>query len=143
MPINTAGVYTPPDGAENAVPGEVIRSATWNTIFTDLSTALTQLAEGVFLPTPRTISTAGSFTVLATDTTILVKVPASTITLPLSATKLGVVKIFGAAGTIFGSNNSVLVGTSAETINGALTRTLTTNYQSILLYPTVGGYLVG
>lgn len=37
------GVYTPPDGAEDAVPGEVIRSATWNTIFTDLSNALTQV----------------------------------------------------------------------------------------------------
>lgn len=38
-------MYTPPDGAEDAVPGEVIRSATWNTIFTDLSSALTQVGQ--------------------------------------------------------------------------------------------------
>ncbi len=44
MPYNVStGVYAPPDGAEDAVPGEVIRSATWNTIFTDLSNALTQV----------------------------------------------------------------------------------------------------
>lgn len=37
----TGGTYTPPTGAENAAPGGVIRSATWNTIFTDMSAALT------------------------------------------------------------------------------------------------------
>lgn len=42
MPYSN-GVYTPPTGAENASAGTVIRSATWNTIFTDISTALTTL----------------------------------------------------------------------------------------------------
>jgi len=45
MPFNTAGVYTPPAGAESATPGAVIQSATWNSIFTDLSSALTQSME--------------------------------------------------------------------------------------------------
>lgn len=143
MPLAPNGTYTPPTGAENAAPGEVIRSATWNTIFTDLSAAITQLGEGVFLPTPRTVSSSGSFTVLATDTTILITVPAPTITLPLSATKTGPIVIYGAAGTIFSGTNSVLLCSGGDTINGSATRTLTTAYQSIYLYPkSSGGYLV-
>lgn len=45
MPFSN-GVYTPPTGAENATAGKVIASATWNSIFTDLSTALTQIGSG-------------------------------------------------------------------------------------------------
>lgn len=46
MPFNAAtGVYTPASGAESAAPGVIIASAVWNAIFTDLSTALTQLAQ--------------------------------------------------------------------------------------------------
>jgi len=143
LPFSNSGVYTPPTGAQNAAPGEVIRSATWNSIFTDLSTALTQLGEGIFLPTPRTISSSGSFTVLATDTTILITAPAPTITLPLSSVKTGPIVIYGAAGTIFSGTNSVLLCSGGDTINGSATRTLTTAYQSIYLYPrSSGGYLV-
>ena len=40
------GVYTPPDGATNAFPGQVIKSATWNTVFGDISTALTDIGQG-------------------------------------------------------------------------------------------------
>lgn len=40
------GTYTPPNGAENAFAGQTIASATWNAIFTDLSTALTLLGKG-------------------------------------------------------------------------------------------------
>ena len=41
------GTYTPPAGAENAVPKAVIQSAVWNSIFTDISTALTSIGNGV------------------------------------------------------------------------------------------------
>lgn len=144
MPFAASGIYTAPTGATTAAPGEVIRSATWNSIFTDLSTALTQLGEGVFIASPRLITTPGSFTVTTLDTNILISVPAPTITVPLSSTKKGKIYIYGAASTIFASNNSVLVCTGGETINGAATRTLTTNYQSIVLFPIPagGGYLV-
>lgn len=55
MPFSIpSGIYTPPSGAENAVPGEVIRSATWNTIFTDLSTALTQVGQAQ-VPSPQSL----------------------------------------------------------------------------------------
>lgn len=36
----TAGVYTPPTGAENAFAGKTIASATWNAIFIDIASAL-------------------------------------------------------------------------------------------------------
>ena len=40
MPFS-GNVYTPPPGAENAAPGQVVQSAVWNSIFTDIATALT------------------------------------------------------------------------------------------------------
>lgn len=43
------GIYTPPTGAEDAAPGQVIRSATWNTIFIDMAAALTDIGQGVAL----------------------------------------------------------------------------------------------
>lgn len=51
MPYNTTtGIYTAPTGATNAAPGNVIRSGAWNTIFTDIQTALTQIGPGAFAP---------------------------------------------------------------------------------------------
>lgn len=42
MPYNViTGVYTPPGGAESAATGQVIQSSIWNSIHTDLATALT------------------------------------------------------------------------------------------------------
>lgn len=43
MPFS-GNTYTPPTGAESAAPGQVLQSATWNAIFTDLAAALTLLA---------------------------------------------------------------------------------------------------
>lgn len=41
MPFATAtGIYTPPAGATTAAPGQVIQSTVWNSIHTDLATAL-------------------------------------------------------------------------------------------------------
>ncbi len=42
MSFNTSGTYTNIAGATTAAAGAVIQSATWNAIFTDLATALTQ-----------------------------------------------------------------------------------------------------
>jgi hypothetical protein len=46
----STGAYTAATGALNATSGKVIASATWNSIFTDLQTALTQLGQGTFAP---------------------------------------------------------------------------------------------
>jgi hypothetical protein len=51
MSFNTStGAYTAATGATTAAAGNVIRSATWNSIFTDIQTALTQLGQGTFAP---------------------------------------------------------------------------------------------
>lgn len=42
MPFS-GNVYTPPTGAENALPGQIVQSATWNAIHTDIASALTQV----------------------------------------------------------------------------------------------------
>ena len=46
MPFNFGtGVYTGPNGATNAVTGQIIQSAIWNTIHTDIASALTSVGE--------------------------------------------------------------------------------------------------
>jgi hypothetical protein len=42
MPFS-GNLYTPPNGATNAAPGQVLQSAVWDAIFTDLASALTTL----------------------------------------------------------------------------------------------------
>ncbi len=62
MPYNSAtGVYTPAAGALTASAGQVIASATWNSIFTDLSTALTAVGQevGTWVPVLFGSSVAG------------------------------------------------------------------------------------
>ena len=140
MPYNTStGVFTPPNGATNAFPGEIIASATWNAIFTDISTALTQLGQQQIVYQPRVISAPGNFTVALNDRIILVEEPASTIFLPSAATKVNPVTIIGGAGSIFGSHNAVLLPNGGDTIDGLSPVTLTGNYQSITLLPLAGG----
>ena len=142
MPFSPSGVYTPPTGAENAVPGAVIRSATWNSIFTDIATALTQLGERSWVQSPRTVTSAGNFTVLATDTAIFVASPAATIILPGASLMQAPVRVLGSSSTIFGSNNSVVLTTGTDKISNQGTLTLATNYQVASFYPipaTIGG----
>lgn len=48
--------YTPPSGAENAAAGQIVQSAVWNAIHTDIASALTQLmSQLVTLNTNRNI----------------------------------------------------------------------------------------
>jgi hypothetical protein len=51
MPFGPNGTFTPVTGATTATVGAVIKSATWNSVFTDISTALTQLGNQTFQPT--------------------------------------------------------------------------------------------
>lgn len=141
MSFATTGIYTPPTGAENAAPGQVIRSATWNTIFTDIATALTQLGQASYLNGPRTVS--GSFTVVTTDSTILVNGSAPTISLPSAATKLGAVYIYGDVAGVFSTNTSTIIPAGAETINGQNSYLLNRDYQAVYLQPVSGGYIIG
>jgi hypothetical protein len=140
MPFNTAtGQYTCATGATNAFPGEVIASATWNSVFTDIQTALTQLGQSQIVFLPRIITTVGGITVATTDRLILINVNVATITLPSAASKVNPVTIIGNASGIFSTHNSVITPNGGDTIDGLATTTLTTDYQSITLYPLAAG----
>lgn len=65
MPLSRAGVYTPVAGAETAFPGQVIASATWNTINTDYASSLTTIAQG----TPQNVVAWGADPSGNTDST--------------------------------------------------------------------------
>ncbi len=134
-------------GAITAVPGQVIRSAVWDSIHTDIGNALTQLGQAsgnAFINTPR-IAAGGSFTVLATDTLVYVTAPAPTISLPAASLMQAPVRLLGAAGTIFGgANSAVVLPAGSDKIDGFGNLTLTANYQSILLCPLSGvGFIIG
>lgn len=142
MPFDpNTGIYTPPNGATDAFPGQIIASATWNSIFSDIATALTELGQQQTntVLKPRIISVFGAFTVSSTDRIILVDNPAGTIYLPAAANKVNPVTIIGNSSTIFGSANSLILPNGAETISGLLMTTLTANYQAITLLPLPGG----
>jgi hypothetical protein len=146
VPFNLhSGVYTPASGATSAAPGLLIQSAVWNSVFSDISSALTTLGELLF--NPRTVS--GNFTVAQLDRYVMIIGSAPTITLPASSVKAGPVTLVGAASGIFGTNNSLIMlaagsgdAIDGSTVNPALT--LVTNYQPITFYPISGvGYVLG
>lgn len=142
MPFDpTTGIYTPPLGAENAMPGEVIRSATWNSIFTDIATALTQLAQKQLIQQPTIISNSSGYLVSTIDTLILVIGNTPGITLPDSTSKTSPVTIVGAATGIFSANNMTLFTQNSQLIDGLASGSivLTTDYQSITLVPLASG----
>lgn len=123
MPFNGDGNYTPPSGATTAAPGDIIASATWNAIFTDISDALTLLGQ-VALTEPLILTTAGPFTI-TTETYVALNKGAPSITsivLPPVADRnrqpLKVVDWAGNAGDI------TFTPDGAETIEGLATWTL-------------------
>ncbi len=150
MPYDSLGVYTPPDGAENAFPGKVIASAAWNAIFTDIAAALTLLGQGGGALTEPTIKTAAGPFTITTETYIALNkaAPSATgFTLPAVATRanqpLRVVDWAGNAGDITFTPNG------AETIDGLATWVVTSTGGhglggSITLAPsvTLNGWVV-
>jgi hypothetical protein len=143
MPFDSTGTYTPPAGAESAAPGQVIASATWNAIFTDISSALTRLGQGQIVQSPRIVNASGGITVAVTDTTVLIQASVPTVNLPAAATKPSPVTIVGNAAGIFSSHNSILAPNGVETIDGLATVTLTVDYQVVTLVPlAAGGWVI-
>ncbi len=75
MPFNTTSwVYSPAVGATNAAPGQLIQSAIWDGIFTDLSGALNQL--GALNVNPQIFQTAGATTYVASTNLVFAVVEA-------------------------------------------------------------------
>jgi hypothetical protein len=88
MPYDAAGTYTPPTGAENAAAGQIIRSATWNSVHTDLATALTEVRTTYDQSSPATLVT-GNFTLGTQSSVIFNSSGTSTITLPAASSYPG------------------------------------------------------
>ncbi len=142
MPYDNTGTFSPVLGAENAVPGKIIASATWNAIFTDIALALTQLGQGQLVNIPRKIVASGDITVGNTDNLILIQASVANINLPLAANKTSPVTIIGNATGIFGSHPSSVKPNGTETIDGVnLPTVLNQNYGSITLFPVTGGWV--
>lgn len=142
MPFNSAGVYTPATGATTAAPGNVIKSAIWNGIFTDLSSALTLLGQQIYNVTD---VTATPYDPTLTDTILFVNFnSAVSIVLPLASTRIGyplVVKdISGAAAT--GGHNITITAHSGDTIEGSGSTVISTNYGHVKLYPISGEWYI-
>lgn len=145
MPFAPTGIYTPPTGAENAVPGAVIRSVIWNTIFTDISTALTQVGQLLpWIAAPTTLSIAAAYTVTALDAVVLVKANVGTIVMPASTVRPNTyVTIMGAAAGYFGTHSVSVVRSGSDTISSLTSLTLNVDYQSVKLFAlSSGGYLI-
>lgn len=92
MPYDLAtGIFTPPSGAENAFAGKLIESATWNAIFTDIASALTQVGQSS-LSIPTIVTGAGPFTISADESLFVMNKgspSASAIALPAVALREG------------------------------------------------------
>jgi len=150
MPFDNSGTFTPPDGAENAFPGKIITSVTWNAIFTDLASALTLLGQQL-LSEPTIKTTAGPFTVTTESYIALNKgsPSATTIHLPAVATRneqaLRVVDWAGNAGditfspngseTIEGLANWILTSTGGAGFGGSITLRPSTSLSGWVVLP--------
>lgn len=140
MGFNSGGVYTPPTGAENAAPGEVIRSATWNSIFTDISAALTLLGQQLY---GTTAVTTTPYVPVITDAFLQVNdAGAVTINLPTAASRSGyplaIKDVSGAAQT----NNITINPNGAETIEGLTSIKINVAYGGFNLYPVTSGWVL-
>lgn len=89
MSFNTStGVYTAATGATTATAGQTIASATWNSIFTDLATALSQVGQG-FKTAPVTY-TAASNSLGTGDCSVIINATiSSTVTFQAAASYIG------------------------------------------------------
>lgn len=141
MPFNSSGVYTPPTGAENAVPGGLIQSAIWNSIFTDIASALTLLGAQLY---NQTSVTTTPYVPVSTDSMLLVNdAGAVTINLPAASARNGyplIIKdVSGAAQT----NNITINRNGSDTIEGLISITINAAYGGYKLVPITGGWVLG
>lgn len=140
MPFNAVGVYTPATGATTAAPGTLIQSAIWNGIFTDISTALTLLGRQLY---GSTSVTSSPYPQVSTDTLLLVN-SSSTVSINLLAASadagysLTVKDISGAAHL----HNITIIPHAGDTIEGAASLVITTDYGWYRLFPVTGGWIL-
>ena len=137
---NSTGVYTPASGAETAAPGQVLQSAVWNNIFTDLSTALTTIGQGSFpwtIPQPSTVTLYAcpaqrnvNFAATQGDiATFAINLPTS-----VSFYRLNSMVVYGAAGNLNSAQVSLYTGANATgtTVIGSTVITVATSLVNTL-----------
>lgn len=140
MPFNSAGVYTPATGATTAAPGQLIRSAIWNGIFTDLSAALTLLGEQLYGTTA--VSTT-PYVPVATDALLLVNVASAvTINLPTAASRNGYPLCIKDISSNAHTNVITINANGTDTIEGAASITISVDWGGWNLYPVTGGWIL-
>lgn len=141
MPFNNAGTYTPAAGATSASPGDIIKSSIWNAIFTDITTALTELGTQLY---GNTAVAATPYVPLITDGLILINVAgAAVVNLPTAASRSGyplrIKDVSGAAST----NNITINRNSSDTIEGLTSIVISADYGGYSLIPITGGWVIG
>lgn len=136
MAFNSAGVYSPASGATTAVPGAIIRSATWNSIFTDISSALTLLGQQLYNETTVAVG-ASPYTPLATDTLLVLTTSggAITINLPSAASRSGYPLTIKDNTGNAATNNITVNRNGSDTIEGQTSFTIANNWGMLTLTP--------
>lgn len=135
MPFSSTGVYTPAAGALTAAPGAIIKSSVWNAIFTDMTSAFTQVAQTRFLLNTLTASASATLG----DTTSLTAafrdyelvfdnlVPGTTtVTLELQVHSGGIFQSTTYLSSTFGTNGTATILANAATTFVPLTHTTVT-----------------
>jgi PPE-repeat protein len=142
MPFNTStGIYTPPSGATTAAPGDLIKSATWDAIFTDLSSALTLLGQQLYGTTP--VTSSSPYVPVATDTFVLIAVAgAYTVNLPTGASRIGYPLIIKDGTGTANTNNITINANGSDTIEGHASVVINASYGAYFLYPVSGGWII-
>jgi hypothetical protein len=141
--FNSSGVYTPASGATTAVPGGIIRSSTWNAIFTDITSALTLLGQQLYNTTAVAIG-ASPYTPVATDTLLLAASSGGSITisLPTAASRSGYpLKIKDSTGNA-ATNNVTITANGTDRIEGLVSVKINVNYGGYTLMPVTGGWII-
>lgn len=140
MPYNSAGIYTPASGATTAVPGDLIRSSTWNSIFTDISSVLTLLGQQLYGTTSVIVSpyvpvAADAFLLVNKNTAVAINLPTAT---SRNGYPLAIKDISGAAQT----NNITINRNGSDTIEGLTSIVIDVAYGGYTLYPVTGGWVL-
>lgn len=140
MPFNSSGIYTASAGATTAAVGDIIKSAIWNAIFVDISSALTLLGEQLY---GTTSVVATPYVPAATDTLALINVAgAVVVNLPTAASRSGYpIKIKDVSGNA-STNNITINKNSTDTIEGLTSIVISADYGGYYLMPITGGWII-
>lgn len=140
MPFNATGVYTPATGALSAAPGVLIQSSVWNSIFQDITNALTLLGQQLYGSTPVAVA---AYAPIAADSLLLVNFAgAVAITLPAAASRNGYPLAIKDTSGAAENNNITINCNGTETIEGLASLPINVAYGGFNLYPVTNGWII-